>query len=87
MKWHPFMIRWCLYLRHHSNKVYEVLQDAGLFLPSQRTLHDYTYCIKPATGFSSSVDQQLLLASKVLTYPEWKKYVVVIIDEMHIRYM
>ena len=25
MRWHPLMIRWCLYLRHHSNKAYEVL--------------------------------------------------------------
>ena len=29
---------WCLYFRHHSNKACEVLHDAGLFLPSQRTL-------------------------------------------------
>ena len=70
MRWHPLMIRWCLYLRHHSNKAYKVLRDAGLFLPSQRTLRDYTYCTKSATGFSSSVDQQLLLASKVLTCEE-----------------
>ena len=87
MRWHPLMIRWCLYLRHHSNKACEVLRDAGLFLPYQRTLRDYTYCTKSTTGFSSSVDQQLLLASKALTCEEWKKYVVVLIDEMHIRYV
>lgn len=85
MRWHPLMIRWCLYLRHQSNKAYEALRDAGLFLPSQRTLRDYTYCTKTSTGFSSDVDQQLLLASKVLTCKEWEKYVVVLIDEMHIR--
>lgn len=85
MRWHPLMIRWCLYLRHHSNKAYEVLREAGLFLPSQRTLRDYTYCTKSATGFSSEVDQQLLLASKVLTCKEWEKYVVVLTDEMYIR--
>ena len=87
MRWHPLVIRWCLYLRHHSNKAYEVLRDSGLFLPSQRTLRDYTYCTKSATGFSSNIDQQLLLASKVLTCEEWKKYVIVLIDEMHIRYV
>ena len=27
------MTHWCLYIRHHSNKAYEVLRDAGLFLP------------------------------------------------------
>ena len=62
-------------------------RDAGLFLPSQRTLRDYTYCTKSATGFSSSVDEQLLLASKVMTCKEWEKYVVVLVDEMHIRYI
>ena len=87
MRWHPLMIRWCLYLRHHSNKAYEVLREAGLCLPSQRTLRDYTYSTKSAIGFSSSVDQQLLLGSKVLTCKEWEKYMVVLIDEMHIRYM
>ena len=87
MRWHPLMIRWCLYLRHHSNKAYEVLREAGLCLPSQRTLRDYTYSTKSAIGFSSSVDQQLLLGSKVLTCKEWEKYMVVLIDEMHIRYV
>ena len=48
---------------------------------------DTTRLHKSATGFSSGVDQQLLLASKVLTCEEWKKYVVVLIDEMQIRYM
>ena len=23
IKWHPLMIKWCLYLRHHSGKAYE----------------------------------------------------------------
>ena len=32
MRWHPLMIWWCSYIRHHSNKAYEVLRDAGLFL-------------------------------------------------------
>ena len=44
-----------------QNKAYEVLRDAGLFLPSQRTLRDYIYYTKSATGFPSSVDEQLLL--------------------------
>lgn len=34
--------RGCLYFRHHSNKAYKVLHEAGLSLPSQRTLRDYT---------------------------------------------
>ena len=42
---------------------------------------------KSVTRFSSSVDEQLLLASKVLTCQEWEEYMVVLIDEMHIRYV
>ena len=63
-----------------------MLRDAGLYLPSQRTLRDYTYCTKSATGFPSSVDQQLLTALNVLNCKEWENYVVVLVDEMHIRY-
>lgn len=53
MRWHPSMIKWCLYLRHHSSGAYELLRDSGcVMLPSQRTLRDYTYHVKAATGFS-----------------------------------
>ncbi len=26
MKWHPLMIKWCLYLRHISGKAYDTLR-------------------------------------------------------------
>ena len=86
MRWHPMMVRWCLYLRHQSNIAYDVLRDSGIALPSQRTLRDYTHCFKVATGFSKDVDQQLMLASQILTCEEWKKNVVVLVDEMYLRY-
>ena len=86
MRWHPMMIRWCLYLRHQSNKAYDVLRESGIALPSQRTLRDYTHSCKAATGFSKHVDQQLVLASRILSCEEWQKYVVVLVDEMYIRY-
>ena len=65
--------------------MYETLRDTGIALPSQRTLRDYTYSCKVATGFSSGVGQQLILASQVLVCEEWKKYVVLLADEMYIR--
>ena len=34
-RWHPTMIKWCLYLRHQSSHAYEML---CIQLPSQRTL-------------------------------------------------
>ena len=86
MRWHPLMIRWCLFLRHQSSKAYDGLRDSGIALPSQRTLRDYTHHCKAATGFSKEVDEQLVLASRILTCDKWQTYVVVLVDEMYIRY-
>ena len=61
MKWHPLMIRWCLYLRHLSGKVgYDFLRARTLSLPSQRTLRDYTYYNSIQVGFSTETDRELL---------------------------
>ena len=47
-KWHPLIIKWCLYLRHLSGKAYELLRKTGaVSLPSQRTLCDYTPTMCP----------------------------------------
>jgi len=29
MRWHPLIIKWCLYLQHKSSGAYELLQDSG----------------------------------------------------------
>ena len=64
MRWHPLVIKWCMYLRHLSGSAYELLRDTGcLKLPSQRTLRDYTYLTSAKVGFSSEVDAQLLKAN------------------------
>ena len=86
IRWHPLMIKWCLYLRHQSSKAYEALRDSGCIqLPSQRTLRDYSNCIKASAGFSTEVDRQLMKAAKLEICPDWHKLVVLLIDEMHIR--
>ena len=33
VRWHPAMIRWCLYLRHLSGKAYETLRNTGSYRP------------------------------------------------------
>ncbi len=72
MRWHPAMIRWCLYLRHRSSGAYEMLRNSGcLHLPSQRTMRDYTHIAGSRIGFSD--------------VPEHEKFVGVIFDEMHIE--
>ena len=66
-KWHPLMIKWCLYLRHLSSRGYEVLRNSGVIsLPSQRMLRDYTHFVESAAGFSANVDEMLVEASEVL---------------------
>ena len=86
MRWHPLMIKWCLYLRHLSGKAYDTLRSSGCIrLPSQRTLRDYTHCVSATTGFSSAVDKQLMQAANINESPEWQKYVALVFDEMYIK--
>ena len=86
MRWHPIMIKWCIYLRHLSSKAYETLRESGcIALPSQRTLRDYTNCIKAKAGFSSEVDRQLLQAADVGSCPKWQKLIILLLDEMYVR--
>ena len=58
MRWHPVMIKWCLYLRNKSSGMYEALRESGcISLPSQRTPRGYTHCINATVGFSDDVDR------------------------------
>ena len=84
MRWHPLMIRWCLYLRHQSQNAYETAREI-LYLPSQRTLRDYTHYCKGDPGFSTAVDEQLIFSSSLNSLEEWQKCVIILIDEMHIK--
>lgn len=86
MRWHPLMIRWCLYLRHQSSKAYETIRKSGCFsLPSQRTLRDYSNCVRASSGFSVEVDRQLLQIAGIGECPDWHRLVIMLIDEMYIK--
>ncbi len=81
--WHPMTIKWCIYLRHQSNKAYETLRESGcIYLPSQRSLRDYTNCVRAGSGFSSEVDNLLMNTAKVTTSHDWQKLVVLLLDEI-----
>lgn len=85
-RWHPMMVKWCIYLRHLSSKAYETIRESGCIqLPSQRTLRDYTNCVKAAAGFSAEVDMLLMTAAKLSTCHEWQKLVILLLDEMHVK--
>lgn len=86
IRWHPLIIKLCLYLRHQSSKAYETLRKSGcLALPSQRTLRDYSNAVKAVVGFSKNVDIQLMQAARLSSSPDYHKLVMILIDEMHIK--
>ena len=69
-----------------SGKAYDTLRDSKCFqLPSQRTLRDYSNCIKARAGFSSTVDGQLFQAANLSVCQDWQKFVVLLLDEMYVR--
>ena len=86
MRWHPAIIRWCLYLHHRSSGCYNTLRNSGvLSLPSERTLRDYKHFAPSSVGFCHSTDLQLLDRIKQLKPPHLSKYVGIVIDEMYIK--
>lgn len=56
-----------------------------LKLPSQYTLKDYTHFTKAAPGFSVAVDKQSMSAINMRSCPDHHKYVLILMDEMHIK--
>ena len=86
VRWHPFMIRWCLYLvMSLARRMMYCENLVPLPLPSQRTLRDHTHYVRACTGFSDDVDQQLALAAKLTTCEEHEKLVILLLDEMHVQ--
>ena len=85
IRWHPLIIKWCLYLHHRSSGAYKTLRESGLLsLPSGRILRDYRHFAPAKSGFSTAYDQQLLdLATK--TNFEMAKNIAILIDEMYVK--
>ena len=85
-RWHPMMVRWCIYLRHQSSKAYETMRESGCIqLPSQRTLRDYTNAVKARAGFSAEVDRLLMRAANVAACEPWQRPVILLLDEMYVK--
>ena len=86
MRWHPCMIRWCLNLKLLSSSSYHSLRTSGFIkLPSERTLSDYTHHVKSRVGFYAELDKQLAEEAQLSKLPEWKKHIVISIDEMKLK--
>lgn len=86
MRWHPCVIRWCLNLKLLSSSAYHALRTSGFIkLPSERTLSDYTHFIKSKAGFHDDLDRLLVKEASLETLPDWKKHVVLVLDEMKMK--
>ncbi|XP_065883726.1 uncharacterized protein [Dysidea avara] len=86
IRWHPLVIKWCLYLHHCSSKAYKVLRNSKcLHLPSERTLQDYTHFNTTGAGFSAATDNQLREYARLSATPNHKNNVGLLFDEMHIK--
>lgn len=86
MRWHPSMIRWCLYLKSKSTKAYEGVRSY-LSLPSNRTLFDYSHYTEHKLGVNPKVIEQLMnTARKMDCYKtEHRSFVGLIHDEIKIK--
>lgn len=85
MRWHPMMVKWCIYLHHQSQGAYETLRQTGcIALPSSRTLRDYTHCFKASPGFTNEIDTQLCETANINT-SEKAKPILLLIDEMYVK--
>jgi hypothetical protein len=59
MRWHPAIIRWCLFVRSKSAKAYDGIR-AYLHLPTSRTLYDYTHYTEHGLGINPKTVKQLI---------------------------
>ena len=82
-RWHPVMIKWCLNLKLISSSAYHAMRSSGFItLPSERTLRDYTNCIKSVPGYQQEVIDMMRYESKCNELPENRRYVTILLDEM-----
>ena len=69
-----------------SSAAYHAMQTSDFIsLPSERTLRDDTHYVQARPGFQDDIDADIKQEAKLEELPGWKKYVVVMIDEMKIK--
>ena len=86
MRWHPAIIRWCLYLHYKSSGCYSTIRKSGvLTLPSDRTLRDYKHSSQSKCGFSKELDLELYEAVSQQKPSHLAKYVGLVLDEMYVK--
>jgi len=86
MRWHPAIIRWCLFIHSRSAKAYDGMRSY-LNLPSSRTLYDYTHYTESGIGIKPKTVQQLIDFAKQLGCfdAEHKSFIGILQDEVKIK--
>ena len=85
MRWHPLIIRWCLYIRSKSSKAYDGLRQF-FNLPSQRILYNLSHYTEHRAGFQEKVTEQFVSeCSKNSNDNECSQYVGILFDEIRIK--
>ena len=83
-RYHPMIIRFCLAIASKSGSAYDELRDSGVIcLPSRRTLRDYRNAIRPQTGFSIQIIEELKKMTSNLEGHQ--KFVCLSFDEIKIE--
>ena len=86
MKWHPAIIKFALNLRYVSSAAYRAVKSNGhISLPSERTLRDYTHWLPGKDGVQLEVLQHIKEQMNFDSLPSWKRNVVLLMDEVHIK--
>ena len=86
MRWHPAIIRWCLYLHYKSSGCYSAIWKAGvLTLPSDHTLRDYKHSSPSKSGFTKELDLELHEAVSQQKPSHLTKYVGLVLDEVYVK--
>jgi hypothetical protein len=86
MRWHPTIIRWCLFIKSKSAKAYDGMR-AYLNLPSNRTLYDYSHYMEHGLGLNPKTVEQLVAnAVKLGCFSEESRsFVGILHDEVKIK--
>ena len=79
VRWHPAIIKWCIFLRNKSSSAYNTLRSSCISLPSQHTLRDYTHFYKSSSGFSLKLDSQLIRDSEISLLEDHQKEVCIVL--------
>jgi len=70
--WDTLITGWCLYLRHPSSRVYEMLWESGWVTLHHSAHWETTHYVNSTTGCSTEVDKQLMAAAMAERAEEWE---------------